>query len=33
VCVAGPCPGRSLRPVEVEIREGDIVVRGPTSLK
>ncbi len=28
-CVAGPCPGRKLRPVEVEIRDGEVVVRGP----
>ena len=32
MCVAGPCPGKSLRPVEVEIRERDVIVRGPTSL-
>ncbi len=31
-CVAGPCPGRKLRPVEVEIRDGEVVVRGPASL-
>lgn len=31
-CVAGPCPGRKLRPVQVELRNGDIVVRGPTTL-
>ena len=31
-CVAGPCPGRKLRPVEVEIRNGEVVVRGPASL-
>ena len=30
-CVAGPCPGRKLRPVEVEIRDGEVVVRGPAS--
>ena len=28
-CVAGPCPGRKLRPVEVEIREDEVIVRGP----
>jgi nitrite reductase/ring-hydroxylating ferredoxin subunit len=31
VCVAGPCPGKLLRPVDVEIRDGTIIVRGPTS--
>ena len=31
-CVAGPCPGKKLRPVEVEIRDGEVVVRGPASL-
>ena len=31
-CVAGPCPGAKLRRVEMEIRDGEIVVRGPTSL-
>ena len=32
-CVAGPCPGKRLRPVELEVRDGDVVVRGPTSLR
>ena len=32
ICVAGPCPGKKLRPVEVKIRDGAVVVRGPTSL-
>ncbi|MCH8301778.1 MAG: Rieske (2Fe-2S) protein [Proteobacteria bacterium] len=27
-CVAGPCPGRKLRPIEVEIRDGEVIVRG-----
>lgn len=27
-CVAGPCPGRKLRPVEVEIRDDEVIVRG-----
>ena len=31
-CVAGPCPGRKLRPVEVEVREGEVIVRGPATL-
>ena len=29
-CVAGPCPGRKLRPVDIEIRDGEVVVRGPS---
>jgi nitrite reductase/ring-hydroxylating ferredoxin subunit len=31
VCVAGPCPGKKLRVIPVEIREGQIFVRGPES--
>lgn len=31
VCVSGPCPGKTLRAVEVEVRNGCIVVKGPTS--
>ena len=31
-CVSGPCPGKKLRPVALEVREGDVVVRGPTSV-
>ncbi len=31
-CVAGPCPGRSLTPVTVEIRDGHVLVTGPDSL-
>jgi len=31
-CVAGPCPGMKLRPVELELRDGEVVVRGPSSL-
>jgi nitrite reductase/ring-hydroxylating ferredoxin subunit len=31
VCVAGPCPGKMLRAVAVENRDGVVVVRGPTS--
>lgn len=30
VCVAGPCPGKTLRKVDVEIRDGTVIVRGPT---
>lgn len=29
VCVAGPCPGKTLRPVAAEIRDGSVIVRGP----
>jgi nitrite reductase/ring-hydroxylating ferredoxin subunit len=29
VCVAGPCPGKKLRAVAVEVRDGQIFVRGP----
>lgn len=28
-CVAGPCPGKRLEPVEVEVRDGAVIVRGP----
>lgn len=31
-CVAGPCPGLKLRPVALQLKNGEIVVRGPTSL-
>ncbi len=31
-CVAGPCPGRALKPVDVEIRDGAIYVSGPDTL-
>ena len=30
-CAGGPCRGRALRRVECEIRDGLVVVRGPTS--
>ena len=30
-CVAGPCTGKVLRRIECEVRDGDIVVRGPDS--
>lgn len=29
VCVSGPCPGKTLRKVSVEIRGGEVVVRAP----
>lgn len=31
VCVAGPCPGKTLRTVAVEVRNGDVVVKAPGS--
>jgi nitrite reductase/ring-hydroxylating ferredoxin subunit len=31
ICVAGPCLGRKLRAVSVDIVEGNIVVTGPSS--
>lgn len=31
VCVAGPCPGKVLRAVAVENRNGVVVVTGPTN--
>jgi nitrite reductase/ring-hydroxylating ferredoxin subunit len=31
VCVAGPCPGKKLRAVEVTVRDGQVFVRGPVS--
>lgn len=32
VCVEGPCPGRTLRPVQVDIREGVVYVTGPSGV-
>ena len=29
LCVSGPCRGKKLRLVEVEVRDGQVVVRGP----
>ena len=31
-CVAGPCPGMKLLPVESAIRDGEVVVQGPSRL-
>jgi len=31
ICVSGPCPGKTLRTVKVEVHNGEIVVRGPTA--
>lgn len=33
LCVAGPCPGKSLRPVSVDVIDGLIVVEGPASMR
>ena len=30
VCVSGPCPGRVLRTVVVEVKAGMVIVRGPS---
>jgi nitrite reductase/ring-hydroxylating ferredoxin subunit len=32
-CTGGPCKGRSLRRVAVEVRDGEIVVKGPNGLR
>jgi nitrite reductase/ring-hydroxylating ferredoxin subunit len=31
-CVAGPCPGKKLRPVEVRVIDGVVVAKGPTTV-
>ena len=33
LCVAGPCPGKTLRPVDVALRNGTIFVRGPSGAR
>ena len=33
LCTGGPCKGKSLRRVDVEVREGDVVVRGPDTVR
>ncbi len=33
LCVAGPCPGKSLRPVSVDVIDGLIIVEGPSSMR
>ncbi len=33
LCVAGPCVGKALRKVDVEIKDGEIFVTGPTSIR
>lgn len=32
VCVAGPCPGKTLRAVAVQVRDGDVVVNAPSGV-
>ena len=32
LCFRGPCAGKSLRRVEVSVRDGEIYVTGPTSM-
>ncbi|MDJ0911809.1 MAG: Rieske 2Fe-2S domain-containing protein [Woeseiaceae bacterium] len=32
VCAGGPCKGRELRKVEIEVRDGEIFVTGPDSM-
>lgn len=33
LCVAGPCKGKTLHPVDVRVENGDVIVRGPTTLR
>jgi nitrite reductase/ring-hydroxylating ferredoxin subunit len=33
LCFAGPCIGKSLRKVDIEVRDGVVYVTGPTSLR
>ena len=33
LCIAGPCTGKTLHPVEVRVEKGEIIVRGPTGLR
>jgi nitrite reductase/ring-hydroxylating ferredoxin subunit len=32
LCFAGPCKGKSLRPVEIDVRDGVVYVTGPVSM-
>lgn len=32
VCFAGPCKGKSLRPVDIDVRDGVVYVSGPVSM-
>ena len=33
LCIAGPCLGKMLKPVEVRVERGEIIVRGPSGLR
>lgn len=33
VCVAGPCRGKALHKVALEVRDGEVFVRGPNGLR
>ncbi len=33
VCISGPCPGKTLNRVPVEIKDGAVVVRAPTTQR
>jgi len=33
LCIAGPCLGKTLHPVEVRVTDGKVIVRGPNSLR
>jgi len=33
LCVAGPCMGKTLHPVEVRVENNEIIVRGPGGLR
>lgn len=32
LCFAGPCKGKALRPVVIDVRDGVVYVTGPTSM-
>jgi nitrite reductase/ring-hydroxylating ferredoxin subunit len=33
LCIAGPCLGKTLHPVEVRVENNEIIVRGPSGLR
>jgi len=33
LCIAGPCLGKTLHPVEVRVRDGTVIVHGPNGLR
>ena len=33
LCIAGPCLGKTLHPVEVRVTDGTVIVRGPSGLR